>query len=302
MSELNEEELRERPNDVRKLRSSADALKSQLDSILNVLKMTPDELEQTHNGSELLRTCPFNSLHRVTKESFDAHFKTCQLAYYGIKSERKPKLPSSMFFYLNAPSVVSLLDKEPSVTASAISPQNIIHVAPDPTPQPNVSSISTVEQRDAAYVRDSELGSRLRSEHQVPTCYELPNLDEALERARSFKGILFLLGLVACILLKTAYEVVGNAGDHGDASFCCSSKPSLKRPAPNSSPNSGTTNGGGNRTAPRSRTRRQLRRRDQVFCQANELIAHVCFFHRLDPARHHQRIHAGLPIAARDGN
>ncbi|RUO96187.1 hypothetical protein BC936DRAFT_142460 [Jimgerdemannia flammicorona] len=239
MSELNEEELRERPNDVRKLRSSADALKSQLDSILNVLKMTPDELEQTHNvhvaatiymfnGSELLRTCPFNSLHRVPKESFDAHFKTCQLAYYGIKSERKPKLPSSMFFYLNAPSVVSLLDKEPSVTASAISPQNIIHVAPDPTPQPNVSSISTVEQRDAAYVRDSELGSRLRSEHQVPTCYELPNLDEALERARSFKGILFLLGLVACILLKTAYEVVGNAGDHGDASFCCQQTQSEK--------------------------------------------------------------------------
>ncbi|RUS22679.1 hypothetical protein BC937DRAFT_87878 [Endogone sp. FLAS-F59071] len=182
-------------------KNSKDALNAQLTGILNTLKWDLDELEQKFNESELLRICPFNPLHRVPEKSYDAHCRNCELAHYGIKSDTKSKLPSSMFFYADAPSVVSLVDRgilsytyqsqpslsrhtehstlnpsnpDPAMASIVPSPQNIIHVTSNPVPQPPVGYIPTVNQRDAVYLRDLELADRLRAERRVAKREEYP--------------------------------------------------------------------------------------------------------------------------------
>ncbi|KAI7908053.1 uncharacterized protein BX663DRAFT_492824 [Cokeromyces recurvatus] len=88
----------------------------QLNEIINKLGWTREELQQWHNEHKKLLICPFDKRHVVPENSMKKHYKHCLLKSRGIyikknSNERKrEKKYSTLFFYKNAPSVISFVD------------------------------------------------------------------------------------------------------------------------------------------------------------------------------------------------
>ncbi|CAG8633140.1 35348_t:CDS:2 [Gigaspora margarita] len=122
-------------------------------------------------------TCPFNSAHKVPTKSYEKHYKRCELKHHGITDcGKRKRLPSSTFFYENAPAVITLVKGE--------SQQNLT----DGTVKIGVGQSLTVSQRLAAYEREIVMSNQIREENQRQKRDEYQNFDEVWKAVQKKKG------------------------------------------------------------------------------------------------------------------
>ncbi|CAG8445360.1 10310_t:CDS:2 [Ambispora leptoticha] len=144
--------------------------------LLNELSWSREFLESREEETQNWVICPFDASHRVPHKSYEAHYKRCELKYHGIKKERgmQRQLPSSTFYYKDAPSVISLLETdELRKTARAA---------------PSIGQSPTVEQRLSEYLKALSDSNQIRLAHhnrQKRDVYQ--NFDEVWENLQKFK-------------------------------------------------------------------------------------------------------------------
>ncbi|RIB06144.1 hypothetical protein C2G38_2217857 [Gigaspora rosea] len=137
-------------------------LLSELSWDIESLKIREQEIKST-------TTCPFNPAHKVPTKSYDKHYKRCELKYHGITDcGKRKRLPSSTFFYENAPAVINLV-KDGSVKIG-------------------VGQSLTVSQRLEAYEREIVISNQIREENQRQKRDEYQNFDEVWKAVQKKKG------------------------------------------------------------------------------------------------------------------
>ncbi|KAI8972516.1 hypothetical protein BDB01DRAFT_810043 [Pilobolus umbonatus] len=87
-----------------------------IDSLISQLGWTREEIKAWAQEQKKMTLCPY-SQHRVPAHKYNEHSKRCYLKTQGIiYKPNKKSLPSSLFFYQDAPSVVSFVTEEDSST------------------------------------------------------------------------------------------------------------------------------------------------------------------------------------------
>ncbi|CAG8609800.1 19460_t:CDS:2 [Dentiscutata erythropus] len=139
------------------------------EELLSDLSWDIESLKIHEQESKSTITCPFNSAHKVPTKSYEKHYRRCELKYHGItECGKRKKLPSSTFFYENAPAVITLT-KDGSMNLG-------------------VGQSLTVSQRLELYEREIAISNQIREENQRQKRDEYQNFDEVWKAVQKKKG------------------------------------------------------------------------------------------------------------------
>ncbi|GBC02464.1 hypothetical protein RclHR1_04640007 [Rhizophagus clarus] len=145
----------------------------QFENLLNELSLDLENVKFQQQEIKSLVNCPFNPAHKVPSKSFGRHFRKCELKFHGIHNELggRKKLPSSNYFYQNAPSVISLNKEElrqmPEIKEGPLS--------------------LTVDQRLRRYEKEIEICDQIREQHRQQRKDVYQNFDQVWEAVQKMK-------------------------------------------------------------------------------------------------------------------
>ncbi|CAG8593254.1 13210_t:CDS:10 [Ambispora gerdemannii] len=161
---------------ITELTKQLDDYDQKLDKLLKELSWSREFLKSREEETQNWVICPFDASHKVPNKSYEAHYKRCELKYHGIKKERgvQRQLPSSTFYYKDAPSVISLLETDESRRATRAAP--------------HIGQSLTVEQRLSEYLKDLSDSNQIRLTHHDRQKHDVyQNFDEVWENLQKFK-------------------------------------------------------------------------------------------------------------------
>ncbi|KAI7892980.1 uncharacterized protein EV154DRAFT_503531 [Mucor mucedo] len=134
-----------------------------INEILEKLGWTRSQLKQWQTEQKKVMICPFDKRHQVPPSTMKEHYRQCLYKSRGTQMVKETRPPSSLFFYQDAPSIVSFVDPQTKIVEPH---KNIIETLP---PQQEyyveeLKAIPTIEEKRQAYDQMIERSKQLRLE------------------------------------------------------------------------------------------------------------------------------------------
>ncbi|KAI9255963.1 hypothetical protein EDC94DRAFT_587119 [Helicostylum pulchrum] len=138
----------------------------QINQVITKLGWTRKELQEWQNQQKKVVICPFNKRHYVSSRHIKEHYRRCLLKSRGTKVEKKtPKVPSSLFFYKEATSVISFVDRSEPNTEGYKNRIDTMTEVQQPGYVEELEAIPTVTEKCQAYDQMIQRSNLLRKDH-----------------------------------------------------------------------------------------------------------------------------------------